>query len=511
VKPARSLLIALCLGAAAAACGDAPRRPNVLLIVVDTLRADHLSTFGYRHPTSPALDRFAERAARFPHASTPRAKTTPAIASLMTGLYPHEHGVRDLLRPIDATLPLVSESFARAGYRTGAIVGNYVLQDAHSGLARGFETWVEDLPDQGGVPPHAVPERRAGSLTDGALVALGLAPAAEPGAAGPRGPLGAPGESFFLYLHYMDPHGAYDPPADLRVFEPGPVELIPAEADLPPHAFQRLRVAEYNVPAEAISAAGTVDAARVRALYDAEVHSVDRELGRLFEALERAGLLEDTLVVVTADHGESLGEHRYYFEHGLYAYETTNRVPLLVRGPGIAPGTHTADVSLVDLAPTLLELCDLAALAPPAGAPAEGPRGRSFAALLTRGTGLGERAVFSEKVERADLAGSVQIKAVRLGRWKLLWRLARREVAAEAVPELLSEELYDLERDPGETENRIGSPPAEAPLELLRAELERFTAADKGLLRLPEELQREREQLEREHPERAEMLRRLGY
>jgi arylsulfatase A-like enzyme len=366
----------------AAGCSPAPERPSVLLIVVDTLRADHVSAYGYERDTTPRLAEFAAGGALVLRASTPRAKTTPAVVSLLSGLYPHDHGVRDLAQPLAPGIPLLPEAFARAGYATAAIVGNYVLTDARSGLARGFRQWVEDLPDARGVPPDDVPERRAASVTDGALVALGLAPPPPAGAPGPHLAAAAPGAPVFLYLHYMDPHGAYDPPLEHRVFAPGAVERVPAEGELPPHPIQRLQVAEYNVPAEARLPDGRIDAARVRALYDGEIHCVDAEIGRLLAALEAAGRLEHMLVVVTADHGESLGDQRYYFEHGFYAYESTCHVPLLVRGPGIAPGRLEADVSLVDLAPTLLELCDLPALAPPPGARPGAPRGRSCADLL---------------------------------------------------------------------------------------------------------------------------------
>jgi arylsulfatase A-like enzyme len=505
----------LCCAAAAllaADCGGAGARPpSVLLIVVDTLRADHLSMYGYGRDTSPRLSAFAQGAAVLERVGSPRAKTTPAVASLMTGLYPHEHGVRDLAQPLPAGVPVLAESFARAGYRTAAIVGNYVLTDARSGLARGFRLWVEDLPDRQGVPPDDVPQRRASSLTDGALVALGLAPPSQ-GGAGPHLAAGGPDDPFFLYLHYMDPHGAYDPPAEHRVFAAGPPEPIPAAGDLPPHPFQELRVADYNAPAETRLPDGTIDAARVRALYDGEIRFADAEIGRLLAALEAAGRLANTLVIVTADHGESLGEHRYFFEHGFYAYETTQRVPLLVRGPGVVPRRIDADMSLADLAPTLLELCGLPPLPAPPGSDPDGPRGRSQAALLRGAAAPAPHAVFSEKIERQDLAGTVQIKAVRLGPWKLIRRYTH---AAAGGPEraaiVLSEELYDLGADPGEQLNLAAAPPAAAPLDRLRAELVRFAASDVRFADLAAELQRRREELEREDPEAARILRSLGY
>jgi arylsulfatase A-like enzyme len=499
--------------AALAGCAKPVQRPNVLLIVVDTLRADRVAA-----ATTPRIARLAEGGAHFRRAQSPRAKTTPAVASLMTGLYPHDHGVRDLSMRLDGDVPVLAEAFSRAGYRTLGIVGNFVMTDARSGLARGFRMWVEDLPDRVGVPPSDAPQRRAASLTDAALTALGLAPPPAETAPGPHLAGLAPGDAWFCYLHYMDPHGAYDPPPEHALFRSAVPDPIPTEEELPPDPIQRVRVAEYNAPASTridggAAGEGRIDAARVRDLYDGEVHYVDAEVGRLLDRLRAAGMLENTLVVITADHGESLGEHRYWFEHGFYCYEATCRVPLVVLGPGVRPGVVDADASLVDLAPTLLEMCDLPALRPPAGRES-GPRGESLAALL-RGARDEKRthAVFSEKIERQDLTGTVQAKAVRIGDWKLIRRYTHVDPATGTrdEPLVLSEELYDLERDPGETRNLAADPPAGAPLPRLSAELVRFAAADVRFADLAQDLQRRRERLEREDPETVRILEALGY
>ena len=124
------------------ACTRAPERPNVLLITVDTLRADRLSSLGSLRATTPCLDRLAAQGLVFTHAESPRSKTTPAIVSIFTGLYPHDHGARELLMPVAPTIPLLPQRFRDAGYRAGAIVGNFVLKDEHSGLQRGFDQWT---------------------------------------------------------------------------------------------------------------------------------------------------------------------------------------------------------------------------------------------------------------------------------------------------------------------------------------------------------------------------------
>jgi arylsulfatase A-like enzyme len=509
-----ALFAALLATLVAAACSREPeRKPNVLLITVDTLRADRLTCYGYARETTPNLDRLAGEGLRYTHAQAPRAKTTPSIASLLTGLYPHEHGVRDLARPLDPNVALLSQSLRAGGYATGAIVGNWVLGDARAGLARGFDVWCENLPDVNAVPPDGAPERKATSLTDGALAALGLGDAP---AAGPeRGALDAD-KPWFLWLHYMDPHGAYDAPAEHRVFASDAPDLID-EQDAREDPLHRHRVAGYNAPAATRTADGRIDAAKVRDLYDAEVRYVDRELGRLFDALRAAGRLDGTLVIVTSDHGESLGEHRYWFEHGLYAYEATCRVPLIVRPPrsASAKAPHPAqvrdlDVSLACLAPSLLRWLELPPIVPVTVFAGPGDA-RLFDASLELESA--PQPVFCEKVERADLAGAVQIKAVRARDWKLLQRYASRkgENGALGAAVLLSEELYDLARDPSETHNLAAAPPPDAPLAALRRELARFIAADRDLANLGEVLRRQREGLERNDPDAERILRALGY
>src|SRR5262245_56168341 len=156
MRPIRAALLLLL----AACSGEPAQRPNVLLITVDTLRADHLGCYGYSKATSPRLDELARESLRFTRAATPRAKTTPAIASLLTGLYPHDHGVRDLAQPLRADVPLLQERLRASGYHSAAVVANWVLANERSGLARGFDEWSEELSDTLGVPPDDVPQGR---------------------------------------------------------------------------------------------------------------------------------------------------------------------------------------------------------------------------------------------------------------------------------------------------------------------------------------------------------------
>ena len=515
-RPTDIFRLAGALGAlalAASSCARPPERPDILLISIDTLRQDHLSLYGYEHETSPRLDEFAKKALVFTHAQTPRAKTTPAMASVFTGLYPHDHGVRDLASPLDRRVPVLAEQLKSGGYNTIGIVANWVLTDEHSGLARGFKTWNEELSDEVGVPPHNVKQRRAASMTDAALELLELESAPKP--EGKRAP-------WFAWLHYMDPHGAYDPPEEHRLFDAAP-DWLPSPDSFPSHPIHKLRLMDYNIPEFAKTADGRVDLARARALYDGEIHYVDAEIGRLFDALRAAGRFESTLIIVTSDHGESLGEHRYWFEHGFYTYEATCRVPLLIHLPNRpdakAPtGVRNSDISLADLTPTLLEYLKLAPL-DLRGTTRTRPYGNSFARLLPKAKSK-QRPVYSEKVERADLSGTIQDKAVRLGDWKLIRRYTQLLPEGPGAPltsgverelVVLSEELYDLEADPGEENNLIGDPPSSAPLAELSSLLLKFFEADTDLADLAQLLQRQREELESSDPESLRNLEALGY
>jgi arylsulfatase A-like enzyme len=467
-------------------------RPNVLLVVIDTLRADRLSCAGYSRPTTPNLDALAARGVRFTHVSAPRAKTTPSMATVMTGLYPHDHGVRDLTSPFDGRATTLAEAFAARGWSTAAIIGNYVLTRALAGLDRGFARWIEDLPDTNGVPPDDVPQRRATSLTDEALTLL----------TGPE-PLAGP---WFVWLHYMDPHGAYDAPREHQLFESTTRDLVPDPERPPPRGRQHW-IAEYNVlPEERFE--GRIDAQAVRDRYDAEIHYVDAELGRLCATLDERGLTQNTWIIVLSDHGESLGENHYWFEHGRNAYEASIRVPLLIVPPTSAPttpGVRNADLSLADLFPTLLELANIDPLPMQELVPT-GPHGRSRAALLTSdSTDL--HPVFCEKLERVDLVGALQTKSVRIGDWKLLRHFTR----ADAGLRPLHEELYDLSSDPYESNDLASSPPGAAPLPTLRAALLDFVTADTELAEIAQILADERATLERDQPEVLRRLRALGY
>lgn len=306
------ILPALLLILAQPAAGEAvraPRRPNVLLVTIDTLRPDHLSGYGYERQTSPNLDRLMAEGVRFTQARTVVALTCPALTSMVTTLDPHEHGsTRNGLRS-RAGLPSFPKILARRGYDTAAYVSNYTLRERLCGLAEHFERWEEVLFRRrllfGGR------EAEADDVTDGALA--WLEDHVEERAQSP----------FFLWVHYVEPHFPY-------------------------------HLQEDYLDQLGIGRLGSAFSARDR--YDSEIACVDASVGRLLERTRELVDPRTTLVLFTSDHGESLGHHGYW-GHGRHVYENGLRIPLSITWPGrIEPGEIGAPALLIDVAATLFGL-----------------------------------------------------------------------------------------------------------------------------------------------------------
>jgi arylsulfatase A-like enzyme/Flp pilus assembly protein TadD len=352
--------------------GGGPR-PNVLLVTIDTLRADHLGCYGYAAAATPALDALAARGARFPVAVAHAPLTAPSHASILTGLTPLRHGVRDNGRfVLPETVPTAAEAFRASGYRTAAFVSGFPLHHRF-GLGRGFDTYDDRLP-YGDDPRRAAHvERRAGETTAAARAWLERAGGESP---------------WFVWVHYFDPHAPYEPPA----------EMLPRFADRP---------------------------------YDGEIAFVDAQLGTLLSWLETNALAARTIVLATADHGESLGEHGED-THGLFVYDATLRVPWILAGPRI-PGGRTPGVVArgIDVAPTLLDL----ARVPPRAA----MEGRSLRPAL-EGAVMSDAPVYAESLFASLNLGWAPLHAWRTARYK--WIEAPRP------------EMYDLAHDPAETADR---------------------------------------------------------
>jgi arylsulfatase len=434
------------LALALAACGGAPA-PHVVLVTADALRADHLSLFGYPRDTSPRLDAFAGEATTFSQAISLIPKTAPAFATLFTGRHPEEHGVRSNFAALPAELPLLAERLRAAGYRTAAFVSNPALSEA-KGFARGFDVY-RLLPAEDGV-----------ARVNQAFRAFAEEPWTRP---------------TFVWLHYIDPHGPYDPPPGHEARFLGD-ELSRATARVP-RGYDASGAGNKvlgAVPRYQQRPDGEDRVAAYVARYDAEIRHVDDAFGEVLDALRAKGLLDDAAVVFGSDHGESLGEHDLYFEHGWFAYDTCLRVPLVIKAPGQREGRRRqAPVSHLDLLPTLLGL---------AGVPAaEMP-----------GTDLLREPMPTDPilVESSDRYPE-KFHGARTPRWKYL----RRERDGR-------EELYDLAADPAETRD-LAAQHADTRRQLAefvatrRAELGRTAAARPGEPAID--------------PATREQLRRLGY
>lgn len=416
--------------ALAPGCGSAPERlPSVLLLSVDTLRPDYLGLEGYDRPTSPFLDSLLASGFSFARAWSPVARTTPALASLLTGAYPHRTGVRTLNGTLARDVVSLAEVLREHGYQTAAVVTNAVL-GRERGLARGFDVY------------DSAARRSDARTAETLLHYLETLDRTRP---------------LFAWVHLFAPHVPYHPDPEIAAaFDPGYAGRYREHFGYEPRDGARADRFHAWPPdlrkREATLANPLPDAvnAHVRRLYAGEIRAVDGAAQRLVEGLRRV-LGKRLLIVVTADHGESLGEHDYYYDHGDYVYDAGTRVPLGFVLPHDHPlhssGRCDAAASLVDVVPTLLELLGI----PPDAVPTGQLEGRSLVGCL-RGETLAPRPVFSEsghswypelvpRLVRNDVAG--RFRSVTLDGWKLVWTPFQ-------TPER-EWELYDLGADPGET------------------------------------------------------------
>lgn len=370
------LAIVLCT----AAC-KRTARPNVLIITIDTLRADRLGAYGFVPAHTPNIDRLASEGVRCADAIASAPITMPAHSSIFTGLYPPAHGVRDNgAYALGEEAVTLAERLRDAGYTTHAFVSALVLNRRYN-LDQGFETYDDDLWAEDEPKLFMIRERQAPKTADRVLSWL---------ASWTK----RPEKPFFAWVHFFDPHQPQRPsPADMAV------------AATP---------------------------------YDAEIAGVDRQIGRIIAALEKGGLLDDTLVIVTADHGESLGEHGEK-THAIFVYDATVRVPLIVRYPRLFSGrVYTAPVRAVDIAPTVLSILDL----PPGNA----VDGRSLLDAFRGKQPPPDQPQYSESLLSEVGFGMAPLYAVREGGYKYI-RAPRPE-------------LYDLRADPHELDNLYARQPA---------------------------------------------------
>ncbi len=420
-----ALLLAIGLTSTLVSCArEQPKPKSVLLIVVDTLRADYLGTYGYERATSPHIDALAEESLVFLKAFSNAPWTVPSMGSLLTGLDSSRHGAGRVLRrngrivtedgnktfhALDSSVSTLAEMLSNEGYETAAFVNNTIVN--HSlGFARGFDIfdWSDDK------------TRNASDLVEAAN--QWLADRQTP---------------FFAWVHLMDPHLPYSPVRKVRGRFTGEIE---ADMKLPVRGLSKLRTGRLDEDQRRF----------VRAAYAEELVFVDEQIGRLLRHLEEQGFAEDTVVILTSDHGEELFEHGG-FEHGHALFQEVLHIPMLIRWPGVEPRRVAHPVSLVDIAPTLYEAFDL----PPIPA----TTGTSLLDLVASGPEPSDRAILVEDM----LYG-------RDGRALVRW--PQKLVLRDGSPP----RLFDLESDPGEQHDLAKADPET--VERLRQELERRVEAN---------------------------------
>ena len=363
-----------CRGRDAGPSNPGPRNANVLLITLDTTRADHLSCYRSGFAKTPNLDALAARGVRFEHAIAQVPLTVPSHACIMTGSYPEVNGVRGMAGfVLSDTHPTIASVARAGGYATAAFVGSSVLS-RRFGFSTGFETY-DDYMGKSVVEasqPGVLLERRASVVTDRAIDWLKA-----------NG-----NKKFFLWCHYYDPHAPYEPP------EP----------------YSHLYAKDH---------------------YSGEIAYTDSQLGRLFDYLKAQDLQDRTLIVVIADHGESLGEHGED-THGVFLYDSTVHVPLMIAGPGIPAGKAIAQqVRSIDIMPTILAFLNLS--------PGKEAQGVDLLPLIRKGQPLPTDSAYLETLYPRTYMGWSELRAVRTNQWKFI--LAPRP------------ELYNLKNDPQEATN----------------------------------------------------------
>ncbi|MFN2427827.1 MAG: sulfatase [Candidatus Binatia bacterium] len=386
--------------------GPYPGR-NILVITVDTLRPDHLGAYGYHRPTSPAIDALARRGVTFDMAFAPRGMTWPSLATMLTSLSPTTTNVRWNGQYLPQGVPTMASLAREAGYETRAFLGGSIC---HMARAMGVFESVECGED----------------LYVGMTAVEFLRAKKE--------------KPFFSWVHLMAPHAPYKPPAKHDVFS--------SAAYKGPVGRDRFTLDQISAKQKALSEA---DLAQLHGLYDGEVQFADQQVGLLLATLDEQGLLGDTIIAFTADHGEDLYEHHRYLYHACSIYDSSLRIPLILALPDDAKaGTrYSRVVELIDLAPTLLELAGIGRL--------PSFEGKS---MLRRLAGSddddgepGEAVAVSEWYD-PDLKKSLQ--TVRTERWRYISNpegLTPQCLPAGDYYKVAREELYDHSVDPAESRN----------------------------------------------------------
>lgn len=394
---------------ASAGCGGegavSGGKPDVIIYLIDALRADHMGVYGYARDTTPNIDALAEDGVVFEEAYAPAPWTAPSVASLMTGLNPQRHGVQAPLHRLPAHLPVLGEYLQKIGYHTTAVVTNPFVSGSW-GFARGFDSFY----DLGATAERwqATRANRVNSIVFDHMQR-------------------SPQRPYFLYCHTIDPHGPNDPPP--------PYDTLFTDAPVP------------GVIAGGLTSATSPAALEnMKALYDSEIYFNDLQFGKLIEKLRQEGSYDDALIIVLADHGEEHLDHGIG-GHGRQLFNEVLRIPLVIKLPGnLHAGTRVRyRASLIDIVPTVLSALGVE---PP-------PEIEGMDLTQVIGTGYsdtGERPLFFD-LNRPHHDGVLHVaRSVILGPHKYIEALLpHREIM-----------LFDLEQDPGERNNLLDAQPERA-------------------------------------------------
>ena len=472
-----------------AGCESKPER-NIILITADTLRADHLGCYGYTRKTSPNIDQLASKSLMFTYVSSVINNTNPSHISIFTARYPKNHEVYTNWTPLKIEGPItLAQILQDQGYTNAAFVSANHLNSDAVGLGRGFDFY------QNTQKPKVNAYETIGHVVSWLKENSG--------------------KKFFMWVHLFDPHMPYNPmPPYDSIFDPeykgwGKIffdvynrkisareyvyspELNPSQVDV----LARVALGTFSIQDIFFNKIGLKerDAEYVKALYDGEIAYMDQELGRLFSEIEKLGLDKNTIIIFTADHGESLGEHGIFFEHkGLY--ENSLRVPLIVHVPGMGSKKISGMASNLDIMPTVLDLLHIHV----SSKIKKGFDGKSLLPLIEGSTAQIRNELYMEHANNVA-------KSIRRESFKYIFPVL------ENLPYFPNEythqeELYDLKTDPAEAANLINKTESlgKTPYKVLRESLLQWTGK-------PKSTKQESLDFQNQEKEKMEKLKSLGY